>query len=384
MHTRRRYQRGCLRREKRATGPSVWTFRYREGKTNRKVRIGTLEELPTKLAAMKACEFLRSTINRDTRSPKTFGELADHFVRQELPKKTPYYGEVCQGYLRTWISPAWGEYVLSDIKAVGVESWLCKLPLANGTKAKLRNLMHAIYVHGMRWEFTDRNPISLVRQSAKRERAPEVLTISDLRALLAELSEPWKTAVFVATVTGLRVSELLGLKWQDLDFAAEEIRLSRGVVRQRLGKMKTEASHKPLPLDSRLADTLLQWRAACPYNQDSDYIFASPYKHGTQPYWPTSGMENHVRPAAKRAGITTQVSWHTLRHTFGTLIKANGADVATTQALMRHANASITLDRYVQAVTPAKREAQSGIVAMLQSANVPMRSHGLTGLTVSV
>ena len=244
--------------------------------------------------------------------------------------------------------------------------------------------MHAIYTHGMRWEFTDRNPISLVRQSAKRERVPEVLTIEDLRALLAELGEPWKTAVFVATVTGLRVSELLGLKWLDLDFASQEIRLSRGIVRQHLGEMKTEASHKPLPLDSRLADKLLQWRSVCPYNQDSDYIFASPYKHGTQPYWPTSAMENHVRPAAKRAGIKARVSWHTLRHTFGTLVKANGADVATTQALMRHANASITLDRYVQAGTPAKREAQSGIVGMLQSSNVPIRSHVLTDLPVSV
>jgi len=48
------------------------------------------------------------------------------------------------------------------------------------------------------------------------------------------------------------------------------------------------------------------------------------------------------------------------RHTFGTLLKANGEDVATVQALMRHANVSVTMNTYVQAVTPAKRKAQRG------------------------
>jgi hypothetical protein len=72
-------------------------------------------------------------------------------------------------------------------------------------------------------------------------------------------------------------------------------------------------------------------------------------------------MEDHIRPAAVRAGIQ-RISWHALRHTFGTLVKSQGADVATTQALLRHANVSITMDRYVQAVTPAKREAQSRII----------------------
>jgi integrase len=137
--------------------------------------------------------------------------------------------------------------------------------------------------------------------------------------------------------------------------------------------MKTEASRKPVPLDLGLGDVLKRWRGIAPYNQDGDYIFASPDKHGQQPYWPNAAMEDHIRPAALRAGIQKRVGWHTMRHSFGTLVNSGGADVATTQALMRHANASITMDKYVQAVTPAKRKAQSRIVQAIPFPSVPTR-----------
>lgn len=67
--------------------------------------------------------------------------------------------------------------------------------------------------HAMRYEWMEKNPISLVRQSAKRERVPDVLTVREIAALFAELRGPCNTAVFLAFSTGLRASELLGLKW---------------------------------------------------------------------------------------------------------------------------------------------------------------------------
>jgi len=377
----KRFQTGSLQRETRRRGPDVWIFRFRDGQMNRKEQVGTVEQFTNKTAALKACELLRSKLNRGTRAPHSVMELVSHYNEHELPIKTPYTREVYEGYLHTWIVPKWGTLLLSDVKSVAVESWLGTLPLANGTRAKLRNLMHAVYTHGMRWEFVNTNPISLGRQSAKRERTPDVLTAEEVSSLLKELSDPWRTAVYVVITTGLRVSELLGLKWSDIDFVDGEIDLHRGVVRQNIGEMKTEASRKPVPLDSQLAEVFIAWRSVCPYNQDGDYIFASPDMQGSQPYWPTAGMEKHIRTAAKRAGIAKRLGWHTLRHTFGTLVKSQGADVATTQALMRHANASITMDRYVQAVSGAKREAQARIVQAIPYPTVPRL---LTETTVSV
>ena len=123
--------------------------------------------------------------------------------------------------------------------------------------------MSAIFAHAMRWEFFDRNPITLVRQSTKRQRGPEVLTVEELKALFEELEGIYRTMVFVGGVVGLRVSEVIGLRWSDCDFESGEIHLSRGIVRQHETEMKTEASRKPVPMEQGLAEVLRSWRAEC-------------------------------------------------------------------------------------------------------------------------
>ena len=100
----------------------------------------------------------------------------------------------------------------------------------------------------------------MVRQSAKRDRTPDVLTADELKALRAELAGVYRVMVFVAASTGLRVSELLGLRWLDCDFEGGEIHLTRGIVRQHETATKTEASRKPVPMEMGLADVLKTWR----------------------------------------------------------------------------------------------------------------------------
>jgi integrase len=72
-------------------------------------------------------------------------------------------------------------------------------------------------------------------------------------------------------------------------------------------------------------------------------------------------------PVAKANGINRNIGWHTFRHSFGTLLKANGEDVKTVQELLRHANSRITLDVYTQAANSNKRAAQSKVVKMMIS-----------------
>jgi integrase len=231
-----------------------------------------------------------------------------------------------------------------------------------GSKAKTRNVMSAIFSHAMRYEWLTRNPIALVRQSAKRESVPDVLTATEIGALLAELADPSRTAVLLAACTGLRVSELLALKWSDVDFGKGEIRPCRAIVDQVVGDMKTEASGKPLPMDGTLANVLLDWRGRCPYNQDGDFPFGSPDMDGRQPYWPDSLLRKVIRPAAVRAGIAAHIGWHTFRRTLATLLQGNAESVKVTQDLLRHATSRMTMDVYAQSIPADRRAAQKTVV----------------------
>jgi integrase len=112
----------------------------------------------------------------------------------------------------------------------------------------------------MRYEWVDRNPIKLVRQSAKRERIPEVLDLAEIQLLLSKLGVRERTLALLDAGTGLRVSELLALRWRDVDFDNLELSVTRSIWHQVVGDCKTEASAKPVPLDSYMAEDLLRWR----------------------------------------------------------------------------------------------------------------------------
>ncbi|HZU22221.1 MAG TPA: site-specific integrase [Terriglobales bacterium] len=194
---------------------------------------------------------------------------------------------------------------------------------------------------------------------------PDILEVAEIQALLSQLEQRERTLVLLDAVTGIRRGELLALKWQDVDFEQLHINVTRSIYRQIVGPCKTETSQKPVPLDAFIADELRSWRMATAYPAPGDWVFASPIKKGKQPYWPEQLLRRHILPAAKRAGISKRIGWHTFRHSYSTLLKANGEDVKVVQELLRHANSRITLDTYTQAMTPAKRQAQSKVVCMI-------------------
>jgi integrase len=163
------------------------------------------------------------------------------------------------------------------------------------------------------------------------------------------------------------MSELLALKWRDVNFRAREISFTRSIVFQVVGPCKTEASQKPIPLDSYLAKALRAWRKHTKYRRPDDWILASPASCGRRPYWAQSIMRNLIRPAAVELGITERIGWHTFRHTYSSLLRPTGADIKVTQELLRHAASRVRLDTHTQAVTLHKRKAQSDVVRLFRT-----------------
>jgi len=374
-------QRGSLAMVIRKEGPAVWQFRWSEKdlhgtRVQRKRVIGSVERYPNEAATRSAISILLAEINSEkarirTRSI-TVAQLCDHFEQRELAKDNTWRSHATkktyQAYLNRWVRPHWRQYELAEVKTIQLESWLRGLPLAKSSCAKIRNLMSVLFNHACRYELFDRNPIHLVRQSAKRRRTPTVLMPAEIKGLVDNLSIRERTLVLLAVSTGLRQNELFGLKWGDIDFSQGTMNVTRSIVYGVVGPCKTESSQKPVPVHPLVADALLAWRKQSTYVGPDDWVFASRRHRGRHPFWGQAILRKYVRPVAEKVGIQKCVGWHTFRNTYSTLLRSVGTEFKVMQELLRHSTLRSTLDVYTQAITPAKHAAHAAVLSLVFSA----------------
>jgi len=159
---------------------------------------------------------LRINDDQDTPSIMSLGMVIQQYIASELQCEKPrldYSTRPIYGVnLKNWMLPRWEETQLDRLKGIEVEKWLGELNLADGTKAKLRNMMSAIYSHAIRYGWIAINPIATVRQSAKPQSIPDILTVAELGQMLEAMSLREYTLVVLDFGTGLRISEMLALK----------------------------------------------------------------------------------------------------------------------------------------------------------------------------
>jgi integrase len=248
-------QNGSLIFRQRQQGPNAWEFRWREpssgGKRrHRRIVLGSTLEFVDECAARQAIVALRLDINRNDLRMRdktiTVAEAYSHFRHHELRTESAWRTfstrNGYEGYLKKWVIPRWGTRTLASIKAGEVEQWMRSLPLERSTCAKIRNVMSVLFNHTIRHGIGCVDPIRLVRQSAKRKKIPLILTPDEIRRLIAVLPLKESTLVFFDVVTGLRMSELFGLKWGDVMSETGEISVIRSIVQEVVGPCKTEAS----------------------------------------------------------------------------------------------------------------------------------------------
>jgi len=160
---------------------------------------------------------------------------------------------------------------------------------------------------------------------------------------------------------GLRISEILGLKWEDVDFEKLTLAVRRSVVNGEVDDVKTEFSEADLPLDPEFAQVLLRWNEACPTSGEG-WMFPNPVT--ARPYHASPIQQDYIRQAGRKLGLG-DIGWHTFRHTYRAWLDATGAPLGVQQKLMRHADIRTTMNVYGDALMDSKREANSKVVRMV-------------------
>ncbi len=378
--SRQRYQQGSLRRVPRKSG-DVWEFRFRNhaeaGSPMRQITLSA-REFPTKAKARVAVQSKVAELNGapKAKTVPTMGTVIDRFIQEEkleeiLAQPT---GQVSvegmsystaagyMSYLQKWVRPRWGDVPLDRIKPVDVLAWLKGLPRAPKTVGHLKGVLYLMFTKAMFWELIDLqiNPISLVKlKNARRKKKILALTPEQCQQLIEALPDPYKTMVIVALCTGLRVSEVLALRWDHFDFLEGTLLVQQGVVNGRIGRVKTEASEDEIPLDPSFVESLIAWKNK---TSGEGLVFTSPSTGGCF----HAGMiqKQRLKPAAKRIGLPG-MGWHALRHAYRSFLDETGAPTGVQQKLMRHANVATTMNIYGSAGRKAKQAANSKVVQMV-------------------
>ena len=365
--TRDHYQHGSLRRVPRAKGPDAWEFRfsmYENGaRQQRQITLST-RKYPTEAAVRRKVEALLLKLNEDNApqalAEPTLGAVIDVYLREEMPER-PKSQQNYRLLMERHIRPNWGETVLSDVQPYGVEIWLRELPYSPETKRHIKSMLYRLFELAMKrsWIEVQRNPMSLVHvKGRKRVVEKVVLTPDQMQIVRENLKDPYLLMAELTCYLGLRICEVLGLKWEDYDPVAKTLSIQRSAVDGVVGDVKSEASRDVIPLSDNFAVLLNRWQKDAPASEDG-WMFPSVVTG--RPYHAGALLRRHLRPLAKKVGVP-RLGWHTFRHTFRSWLDAVGTAVGVQQRMMRHADVATTMNVYGKAMMDSKLEAHTKLL----------------------
>ncbi len=224
---------------------------------------------------------------------------------------------------------------------------------------KCLTLLTMIFNYAHKHGWVERNPaehVEKLRDAGAHERRPldtNILTPDEVR-LLIDAGEPahrdkhgvttstnYRLIIKVAIFTGLRAGEMTGLQWGDIDWHSRQLHVRRAWKEGAYHMPKTLTSTRRVDLPKLLIDELREWQLACPKGADG-LVF--PNLEG-KPMSHANLLQRGFYPALRRARLR-KIRFHDLRHTFASLLLANGEDVVRVSRLLGHASPSITLNVY--------------------------------------
>lgn len=277
-----------------------------------------------------------------------------------------------QVYLRQFerhVLPALGGYALSELTQGIVHGFVMQLEasnLARSTAKGIYRLLAAAMRSAQEEGLILKNPCRKIRVQREERAAQRALSRQEQEALCAQPEGQADLPALLSLYTGMRLGEICGLKWTDVDWERQTIAVRRtaqrvarldptggGRTMLMVGSTKSLRSERVLPAPAFLLERLKERRA----ETASEYIFGVSNR-AAEP----RTLQRRFRRQMERLGITG-VHFHTLRHSFATRLLELGIDVKTVSALLGHRSAKTTLDFYAHVLIDRQRSAMERLAA---------------------
>ncbi len=274
-----------------------------------------------------------------------------------------------QGLISMHIVPTLGEINIAELTRREVQEFLTQQKkdgnMRNGKKlsATSTNMMLSVlnlaFEYACDMEYIEENPCIRVRRTKAESKKIEAFTVEEQRAIEIEISRSGDKrlhGILLCLYSGLRIGELLGLTWNDVDLKRGVIKITKTVYREKnengnwqlcVDTPKTKASDRVIPLPEYIVAMLRQdyETAQTPYvveNKKGERMSIRSYQYIFEKLTESAGVR--------------KLNFHALRHTFATRAIECGMDIKTVADIMGHQNASITLNRYAHCMLGHKIE----------------------------
>lgn len=251
------------------------------------------------------------------------------------------------GVFNGHILPAFGDRQLAEIDTPMIEAWLAGKKsdgLSWWTREGLCGVLSSIFATAKEWKlWTGDNPATGVRIGRKTEvRDPSKkrpITDEQIQAILAAVSERTRFIVLIAYLIGLRISEIMGLRWSDVDFEAATLTVNRRWYRGDLDLPKNAPSERTRGLGCLVAEFARRYPG--PHKRD-EYVFVG--EDGLTPADERDILRYELRPALKRLKLWYPgFGWHQFRRNEITWRRRCGATAMETQKGAGHSRMDTTL-----------------------------------------
>jgi integrase len=339
---------------------SVWWICYRVDGRRIREGIGTKKQAEDALTARKA-DILRGKFQLRSTRRITFGDMMAEYLAAKAAKRSLRRDRTSFKHLEAHFSGR----VLSKITAADIDDYRARR-LAEGTLitftkkgrartftkrvstatvnregALLRHMLNLAVKSG----YIDRNPFEALMQKRLDEPLKEkwIPTWPEAQRLMAHSACHLRPVLELAFGTGLRLSDILNLRWSALDLAG-------GVIA--LPSKKTNV-YQVIPMTPRVKAALGALRVT---NGSSPFVFPSPII----PERPISTIKTAFNAARRRAGLPRAFTFHSCRHWFGSELDNAGTPMGVTQKLLGHRNRATT-ERYLHADIESRRRAMAAI-----------------------
>ncbi len=286
------------------------------------------------------------------------------------------------------VVPRFGALKLSQLTAAQVQEWRLELlrTQSRAMAAKILSALSAILNHAQNTGKIAQNVARGVKVGkAKRDKARIVPPDrADLKAMIAAATETERPLILTAITTGLRSSELRGLRWQDVDLDAATVTVcQRADQWGEIGPPKSEAGHRTIPIPPELVKELKVWKLRCKPSK-LGLVFPSnagtPIRHNNllrRVYFPLQVRAGLGVPKLDKEGkpvvelvddeeipvLTGKYGFHMLRHAAASGWIASGVDLKRLQVWIGHENIQLTLDTYGHLLTDQQRDAELALQA---------------------